>query len=166
MFTSHPRHGAVVLAASMLALTYSLGSVADKTASFEKRSYASSLRSKELISRIDTDGDGTISKAEWITFQQNVFTALDVDKSNSLSARIFVSRSCECMLSFRSGGFDRDFCSMETSRAIDTNGDDRITREEFMTYEQKLFDMMDTSLTHPGMLAQEEMFGTVSANRR
>jgi len=161
MLTSHPRRRAV-LAASLLALTCSLGSVADETVSFGTGGKIRSLRSNEMLSRIDTNGDGTISKAEWITFQQTAFTALDIQKSNTLSTRIFVSRRCERMLSFWIGGLDLGLCSRKTSRAIDTNGDGQITREEFITYQQKLFDAMDTSLTHPGTLAREEMFGTAA----
>jgi hypothetical protein len=117
-----------------------------------------------MMNRIDMDGDGTISKAEWNTFQETVFTALDVHKKGSLSAKIFVSRRCQRLTSFATGGFARGLCSVETSRDIDTNGDGRISHEEFMTYQGKIFAMMDTSLTHPGVLAHEEIFATGGAN--
>jgi hypothetical protein len=164
MFTSQSRHRAIALTASMLALTYSLGSLADDKASFATGGYANGLHSRELMNKIDTDGDGTISRAEWNAFKEKVFTALDAHKKGSLSTEIFVSRRCQRLVSFATGGFARGLCSIETSRDIDTNGDGRISHDEFMTYQGKIFDMMNTSVTHPGVLSDEEMFATGGAN--
>jgi hypothetical protein len=166
MFTIQPARRAIALAASMLALTCSVGAVADDKVSFATGGYAAGLRTREMITKMDTDGDGMISKAEWNAFQEKVFTVLDAHKMDSLSAKIFVSRRCQRLTSFATGGFARGLCSMETSRDIDTNGDGRISHEEFMTYQGKIFDMMDTSLTHKGVLADAEMFATGGANRR
>jgi EF hand len=139
--------------------------MADDSTSFATGGYASGLRSREVLNNIDTDGDGMISRAEWNVFQEKVFTALDVHKRGSLSASIFVSRRCARLMSFATGGFARGLCSMETSRDIDTNGDGRISHDEFMAYQGKIFDMMDTSRTHPGVLGDQEMFATGGANR-
>jgi hypothetical protein len=124
-------------------------SVADDTTSFATGGYAHGLRSKEVMSKIDTDGDGTISKAEWNAFQEKVFTALDAHKKGSLSAEIFVTRRCQRLVSFGTGGFARD---------------GRISHDEFMAYQGKIFDMMDTSRTHPGVLGEKEMFATGGAS--
>jgi hypothetical protein len=117
------------------------------------------------MNQIDTDGDGMISRPEWSAFQQRVFAALDAHKRASLSAKIFVSRRCARLVSFATGGFARGLCSMETSRDIDANGDGRISYDEFMAYQGKIFDMMDTSRSHTGFLADQEMFATGGANR-
>ena len=45
----------------------------------------------------------------------------------------------------------------------DANGDGKIAREEFLTYQAKIFDMMDTGQTR--MLGQNEFFGKGPANR-
>ncbi len=164
MAISPSRRCALALTAAVLTITSPRGAIADDTASFATGGYAAGLRSKEVMSKIDTDGDGTISKAEWNAFQEKVFTALDVHKRGSLSARIFVSRRCARLVSFGTGGFARGLCSIETSRDIDTNGDGRISHDEFMIYQGKIFDMMDTSRTHPGVLGEQEMFATGGAN--
>lgn len=50
---------------------------------------------------------------------------------------------------------------------IDADGDGTVSRDEFITYQIKIFEMMDTSTTHKGMLGEEEiMFATGGANRR
>jgi len=164
MLTSPSRRCVLALTAAVLTLTCSWGAMADDTVSFATGGYARGLRSKEMMNKIDTDGDGTISKAEWNSFQEKVFTALDAHKKGSLSAKIFVSRRCARLVSFATGGFADGLCSIETSRDIDTNGDGRISHDEFMIYQGKIFDMMDTSPTHPGILGEQEMFATGGAN--
>jgi hypothetical protein len=46
---------------------------------------------------------------------------------------------------------------------IDTDGDGRISREEFIRYQMKIFDMMDTSRTHKGLLGPGQFFASGGA---
>jgi EF hand len=164
MFISTSRRCGHALTA-VLAIAYSCSVVAHDSVSFATGGYASGLRSADVRNIIDTDGDGTISRAEWATFQEKVFTALDAHKRGSLSSKIFVARRCARLLSFATGGFARGLCSMETSHDIDTNTDNRISHDEFMIYQGAIFDMMDTSRNHPGVLGDQELFSTGGANR-
>lgn len=165
MLSSRSSHHARALVAGALAILGSWSVLADESPSFATGGYARGVRSKEMMHKIDTNGDGMISRDEWIAYQEKVFTALDVHKKGSLSAEIFVSRRCARLVSFATGGFATGLCNKETSRDIDTNGDGRISHEEFMIYQGKIFDMMDTSRTHPGMVGEQEMFATGGANR-
>jgi hypothetical protein len=126
--------------------------------------YARGIRSKEMMHIVDTNADGMVSKPEWLAFQEKVFTALDQDKKGYLRAEIFVNRRCARLVSFGTGGFATGLCSQETSKDIDTNGDGRITHDEYMAYQEKIFHMMDTSRSHPGFVGDQEMFGTGGAN--
>ncbi|MDB6086542.1 MAG: Calcium-binding EF-hand-containing protein [Gammaproteobacteria bacterium] len=165
MFTSHSVvRRFVVFAAFVFALSNMAVAAADDLPSFATGGYAGGIRSREVMNKIDTDGDGMISRAEWNAFQEKVFAALDARKKGSLSAKIFVSRRCERLVSFATGGYARGLCSLETSRDIDTNRDGRISHDEFMAYQGNIFDTMDTSLTHAGVLGAEEMFATGAAN--
>jgi hypothetical protein len=165
MSTSQSGRSVLVLTAAVLTLTFSWGAMADDSISFATGGYATGLRSKEVMNSIDTDGDAMISRTEWNAFQEKVFTALDVHNKGILSASIFVSRRCARLVSFSTGGFARGSCSMETSRDIDTDRNGRISREEFMIYQGKIFDMMDTSRSHPGVLGEQQMFATGGANQ-
>jgi hypothetical protein len=165
MFARRAKVFAMVFAA-ILGTTCWLSGWADDTVSIATGGYALGLRSREVMNQIDINADGSISKSEWNKFQENVFGSLDAHHKGSLSAQIFVSRRCSRLVSFATGGFARGLCSIETSRDIDTNGDGRISRVEFMTYQEKIFDMMDTSSVHPGVLVEQEMFATGGDNRR
>jgi hypothetical protein len=44
---------------------------------------------------------------------------------------------------------------------IDTDGDGTVSHDEFIAYQLKIFDMMDTSATHKGNVGKQEiMFAT------
>jgi hypothetical protein len=163
--TSQARVLALVTAAVTLA--FSLSAVADDVASFATGGYAAGLRTKEMMSIIDTDGDGTISRAEWDAYQEKVFNALDTHKRGRLNTTIFAART-EVRLgtSLATGGYARGLASAELAHKIDANGDGWISHEEWMTYQGKIFDMMNTSVTHKGALGVEELFATGGPNRQ
>jgi hypothetical protein len=165
ILTFQPR--VLVLAASMIALTYSLSAVADDpVASFATGGYAAGLRTKEMMNIIDTDGDGTISRAEWDAYQEKVFKALDTHKRGKLNVRIFAGRTeVRVGSNFATGGYARGLASAELAHKIDTNGDGWISHEEWMTYQEKVFDLMNTSTVHKNLLGAEEMFWNRAANR-
>jgi hypothetical protein len=150
----------------MIALAYSLTAVADDVGTFATGGYAAGLRTKEMMHIIDTDGDGMVSRAEWDAYQLKVFNALDTHKRGKLNVAIFASRT-ELRLgsSLATGGYAAGLRSEELAHKIDADGDGWISREEWMTYQGKIFDMMNTSVTHKDQLGPEEMFASGGANR-
>jgi hypothetical protein len=157
----------LALVATMVILALSLGAVADDVTSFATGGYAAGLRTKEMMNIIDTDGDGTISRAEWDAYQEKVFKALDTHKRGKLNTTIFAGRT-EVRLgaSLATGGYARGLASAELAHKIDANGDGWISHEEWMTYQGKIFDMMNTSVTHRGALGADEMFATGGPSRQ
>jgi hypothetical protein len=158
----------LALAASMIALACSLRAAADDpVASFATGGYAAGLRTKEMMNIMDTDGDGTVSRAEWDAYQEKVFNALDTHKRGKLNVRIFADRT-EVRLgsNVATGGYAHGLlASSELAHKIDTNGDGWISHQEWMTYQGKIFDLMNTSSVHKDLLGAEEMFATGGANR-
>jgi EF hand len=151
----------LALATAVVNLAFSLSAVADDVASFATGGYAAGLRTKEMMSIIDTDGNGMISRAEWDAYQEKVFNALDTHKRGRLNTTIFAGRT-EVRLgtSLATGGYARGLASAELAHKIDANGDGWISHEEWMTYQGKIFEMMNTSVTHKGALGVEELFAT------
>ena len=167
MFTSRSIVRTVASVACAFALTYSSVSAAEDMASFATGGYARGLRSTELMHKIDTNGDGMVSKDEWLAFQEKVFVMLDKKKTGMVDAKEFISPSGGELVSFATGGYARGLRTKAMMHKIDTDGDGTVSHDEFIAYQTKVFEMMDTNKAHPGMLGKEEiMFATGGANRR
>jgi hypothetical protein len=149
----------LALAASTFTLTYALVAWADDdVANFATGAYATGLRTPEMKNMLDTDGDGTVSRAEWDAYQEKVFKHLDSRNKDRLNVDIFAQRTAVRLGSdFATGGYARGLASKELAHKIDANGDGWISHEEWMTYQDKIFDLMNTSTTHKNLLGDDEM---------
>jgi hypothetical protein len=148
--------GIHLLAALAAALACAPLAFADDMVSFANGGYARGLRTMDEMHKIDTDGDGTVSKAEWLAYQDKVFSALDKDKDGTLDEKEFTTPS-STMASFATGGYARGLQTNEMMHKIDTDGDGTVSREEFIAFQTKVFDMMDKN--HAGSLGPQEFLG-------
>lgn len=136
-------------------LTASLA-YADDMVSFATGGYARGLRTMAEMHKVDADGDGTVSKAEWLAYQEKVFAALDEKKSGVVDEKEFLSPSSD-MATFATGGYARGLQSKAMMHKIDTDGDGTVSHDEFIAYQSKVFDMMDKNKT--GSLGPQEFLG-------
>jgi Ca2+-binding EF-hand superfamily protein len=131
------------LATALLTLlTCAAPAAADENVSFGTGGYASAMRTKEMMHKMDTNGDGMVSKDEWTAFQERAFDALDKDKSGFVDEKEFMSTSDESF-AFATAAYARGLKTKEMFKKLDANGDGKVTREEFLAYHRKIFDMLD-----------------------
>jgi Ca2+-binding EF-hand superfamily protein len=126
---------------------------ADDMVTFATGGYARGLRTMDEMHKIDTDGDGTVSKAEWLAYQEKVFAALDKNKTGTVDEKQFLAPSSE-MASFATGGYARGLQTKALMHKIDTDGDGTVSHDEYIAYQTKVFDMMDKNKS--GSLGPQE----------
>lgn len=131
--------------------------MADDVVSFATGGYASALRTPSMMHKIDTDGNGRVSEAEWNAYQTKLFDMLDADHSGALDEKEFMHAHEKDVASFATGGFATELRTSQMLAKLDADHDGSVTREEFLTYQSKLFNMMDTGKKHE--LGQNEFFG-------
>jgi EF-hand domain pair len=61
-------------------------------ASFATGGFANALRTQEMLTKLDTDHDGKVSRAEFAAFQSKVFDMMDTAKTHMLDKTAFFGR--------------------------------------------------------------------------
>jgi Ca2+-binding EF-hand superfamily protein len=149
----------VIVSIALVQMTLASQVLAEEMASFATGGYATGLRTKEMMHKMDTNHDGMVSRDEWIAFQEKVFTMLDKSKTGKVHEAEYVGAMPE-MTSFATGGYASGMLTKDMFKEIDVDKDGTISHEEFIGYQTKVFDMMDTSTSHKGMLGPGEYFAT------
>jgi EF hand len=130
--------------------------------SFASGGYASGLRTKAMMHKMDANHDNMVSRKEWVAFQSKVFAMLDEHKTGEVDESEYMSAYPD-LAAFATGGYASGLLTRAMFKKIDADGDGRMSRREFITYQLKIFDMMDTSRTHKGMLGPAQFFATGGA---
>jgi hypothetical protein len=164
MISSRSIRHLVATAACACALSAAAAAFADDLSSIATAGYLRGLRTPAVMHKIDTDGDGMVSRAEWLAFQEKVFAMLDKDQSGNVDAHRFISASGGDISGLATGGFARGLRTAAEMHRIDADGDGKVSHDEFIAYQSKIFDLMDTSTEHKGELGPKEMLSTGGAN--
>ena len=136
--------------------------MADDMTSFATGGYARALRTAEMMNKIDTDHDHSVSKAEWDAYQAKLFEMMDADRSGVLDHGEFMEAKNDEMASFATGGYASALRSKEMLARIDSDNDGMVTRAEFAAFQNKVFESMDTS--RKLILDQYQFFGKPATN--
>jgi hypothetical protein len=116
---------------------------ADDMASVATGGFITALRTTDTMHMIDTDHDGTISQEEWTAFQNRVFSMLDKNNTGFVDAKEFYGDPMG-PVSLVPGAFIQGLRTKAMFDKIGANADGKISRAQYLSYQQKIFDMMDT----------------------
>jgi EF-hand domain pair len=144
--------GAIILVSALTAHSQDM-------ASFATGGYASGLQTRAVMHKMDVNHDNMVSRKEWAAFQRKVFAMLDKHRTGEVDESEYMSAYPD-VAAFATGGYASGLLTREMFRKIDADGDGKISRREFISYQLKIFDMMDTSPAHKGMLGPAQFFAT------
>jgi Ca2+-binding EF-hand superfamily protein len=125
--------------------TYAATVQAEDMVLYATPAYIEGLRTKEMMHKIDANKDGMVSREEWIAYQERVFAALDKDNDGFLEPEEFFGKPSDTAIPFATLGYAHGLMTKQMFGKIDANGDGKLSKDEFLNYQLKIFDMMDST---------------------
>ena len=108
--------------------------------------YAKQMHKMELMKMLDGNGDHMVTLEEFNSFNSSVFDELDTNHDGSLDASEWVGKTIgKQQISVATGGYSRELRKMKMMELMDADGDHKVTKEEFLAHQQKIFNTMDKS---------------------
>ena len=107
--------------------------------------YARQLQKMEMMKMLDADGNHMVTAAEADSYYGSVFDALNKDGDDTLEAKEWAGPTKNSKLDLTTGGYSRELRSMKMMRLMDTDGDHKVTRDEFLNHHRAVFSKLDTS---------------------
>jgi Ca2+-binding EF-hand superfamily protein len=116
---------------------------AQDTVLYPTQGYIEGLRTKDMMHMIDANHDGMVSRDEWKAWQERVFDAMDKNKDGFLTSDEFFQTADDNVIPFATQAYSRGLRTKEMFAKIDANGDGKVSKQEFVDYQMKVFDTMD-----------------------
>ena len=107
--------------------------------------YAREFQKMEMMKMLDGDGNHMVTSAEADSYYNSVFDALNKDDDDTLEAKEWSGPKKNSNLDLTTGGYSRELRSMKMMRLMDTDGDHKVTRDEFLNHHRAVFSKLDTS---------------------
>ena len=125
------------------AISESLDRLSSLKAKLGKGDYNSEMRSKGMLKRIDTNDDRMVSSAEYMNYFGEIFDALDADSDNSLDKKEWAGSKANINLRIATERYSRELRKRSTMEMMDTDEDHNVSRDEFVDFQQAIFEEMD-----------------------
>ncbi len=101
------------------------------------------LHTMGMMKMLDANGDHMVSKAEAMDYYGSLFDALDTDKDGSIDAKEWVGTKGSNKLDIATGGYSSQLRTLKMMAAMDSNGDHKVTKDEFIKFQESTFAAMD-----------------------
>ena len=112
-------------------------------ASLTTGGYARQLQKMEMMKMLDADGNHMVTKAEFDSYYGSIFDALNKDGDDSLDAKEWVGTKSTQKIDLTTGGYSRELRSMKMMKMMDADGDHKVTKAEFLAFQDTIFSAMD-----------------------
>lgn len=130
----------VLFALSMLA---SAALVAHAEPEFSMGGYNTQLQTMEMMGMVDANNDHMVSKEEFNKYYNELFDILNNDKNNFLDEKEWLGSVKDNKISVATGGYSRQLRTIKTMKAIDSDANHQVSKQEFVSYHEALFKRMD-----------------------
>ncbi|HSI38236.1 MAG TPA: EF-hand domain-containing protein [Methylotenera sp.] len=107
--------------------------------------YAKQLNKIEMMKMLDADGNHIVTATEADTYYTSIFDALDKNADGSVDAKEWAGPTGKSKLDLATGGYSRELRSLKMMGMVDTDGDHKVTKDEFLSYHKTIFSHLDTS---------------------
>ena len=105
--------------------------------------YAREMHKMAMMKMLDANGDHMVSKEEYDDYYGKIFDELDANHDGVVDATEWAGPTKASKLDLTTGGYSRELRSMKMMAKIDTKGDHKITKEEFLAFHDAVFAAMD-----------------------
>lgn len=107
--------------------------------------YSREFQQMGMMTMLDADGNHMVSSAEFNQYYNTLFDTLDKNHDHSLDKSEWTGNKSVKMTTLASGGYIRELSKLEMMDAMDANKDHQVTKEEFLKFQETVFDKMDST---------------------
>lgn len=104
--------------------------------------YSREFQKIGMMKMLDDNGDHMVSGNEFSNYFTLVFEELDTNRDGTLDAREWVGTQGQQDISLATGGFSRELRTLKMMGIMDSDGNHKVTKDEFLKYQQRVFSTM------------------------
>ena len=132
-----------IASAAILTTAFSVTSFADVM--LGTGGYNREMHKMGMMKMLDANGDHMVTSAEFDEYYGKLFDELDTNKDGSVDTSEWVGVKGKTKLDLATGGYSRELRTMKMMGMMDTDGDHKVSKDEFINHHKAIFTAMDKS---------------------
>ena len=105
--------------------------------------YNRQMHKLEMMKMLDADGNHMVTTAEFDDYYSSIFESLDSNKDGGVDQKEWVGVKGNNKIDIATGGYSRELRSIKMMGVMDTDGDHKVTKEEFISFHKTVFKSLD-----------------------